>query len=118
MKDIDAVIVASPLHITHGIFWIRLQPARTSIRENNDLVHSGGRGMPRDSEESDRVVQIGLQHESSGSLADAGKWIKEECWEGYPSGVVDESQHPPRQRSVGAQGTPDCTAKMLIGKLS
>src|SRR5260370_42138877 len=26
---------------------------------------------------SDRVVQIGLQHESSGSLADARKWIKD-----------------------------------------
>ena len=31
--------------------------------------------MPAGFQESDRVVQIGLQHESEGQLADARKWI-------------------------------------------
>ena len=72
MKDIDAVIVASPLHIHTRHFLDTLgRRQRSLFREDHDLVDSGGRPMPGGGEESDRVVQIGLQHESSGALVDA-----------------------------------------------
>ena len=55
MKDIDGVIVASPLHIHARHFVDTLAAAKGS----------------------DRVVQIGLQHESSGSLVDARQLLKD-----------------------------------------
>jgi len=78
MKDIDAVIVASPLHI-HARHFLDALAAGKDLYSEKTMTWS----IPEAEEclaaakKSDRVVQIGLQHESSGSLADAGKWIKD-----------------------------------------
>ncbi|PYY10566.1 MAG: gfo/Idh/MocA family oxidoreductase, partial [Acidobacteria bacterium] len=77
-KDIDAVIVASPLHIHARHFQDTLGAGKDlysektmtwSIPEAEDCLKAA--------KNSDRVVQIGLQHESDGSLADTKKWIKD-----------------------------------------
>src|SRR5256886_9231405 len=78
MKDIDGVIVASPLHIHARHFMDPLAAGRDlyaektmtwSIPEADQCLEAA--------KKSDRVIQIGLQHESSGALADAKKWIKD-----------------------------------------
>jgi len=78
MKDIDGVIVASPLHIHARHFMDTLATGKDlysektmtwSIPEAEECLATARK--------SDRVVQIGCQHESSGSLADTRKWIKD-----------------------------------------
>ena len=78
MKDLDGVIVASPLHIHARHFMDTLAAGKDlyaektmtwSIPEADQCLEAA--------KKSDRVIQIGLQHESSGALADAKKWIKD-----------------------------------------
>src|SRR5437867_2560369 len=78
MHDIDGVIVASPLHIHARHFMDTLAAGKDlyaektmtwSIPEADQCLQAA--------KKSDRVIQIGLQHESSGALADAKKWIKD-----------------------------------------
>src|SRR5882724_4353410 len=78
MKDVDGVIVASPLHIHARHFMDTLAAGKDlyaektmtwSIAEADQCLEAA--------KKSDRVIQIGLQHESSGALADAKKWIKD-----------------------------------------
>ena len=78
MKDIDAVIVASPLHLHARHFLDSLAAGKDlycektmtwSIPEADECLAA--------SKKSDRVVQIGLQHESSGALADTRHWIRD-----------------------------------------
>ena len=77
VKDLDGIIVASPLHLHASHFLDVLAAGKDlycektmtwSIPEAEQCLAAANR--------SDRVVQIGLQHESSGGLADAKKWIK------------------------------------------
>ena len=78
MKDVDGVIVASPLHIHARHFMDTLAAGKDlyaektmtwSIAEADQCLEAA--------KKSDRVIQIGLQHESSGALLDAKKWIKD-----------------------------------------
>jgi predicted dehydrogenase len=78
MKDIDAVIVASPLHLHAKHFLDTLDTGKDlycektmtwSIPEAEQCLAAA--------KKSDRVIQIGLQHESSGALADTKKWLSD-----------------------------------------
>jgi predicted dehydrogenase len=78
MKELDAIIVASPLHLHARHFLDVLSSGKDlycektmtwSIAEAEQCLSAA--------QKSDRVVQIGLQHESSGALADTRKWIKD-----------------------------------------
>lgn len=77
-KDIDAVIVASPLHI-HAQHFLDTLAAGKDLYSEKTMTWS----IPEADEclaaakKSDRVVQIGLQHESSGGLADARQWMRD-----------------------------------------
>src|SRR6266566_2527193 len=77
MKELDGVIVASPLHTRARHFVDTINAGKDlycektmtwSIPEAEQCLATA--------KKSDRVVQIGLQRESSGSLADTRKWIK------------------------------------------
>jgi predicted dehydrogenase len=76
-KDIDGVIVASPLHI-HTRHFLDTLAAGKDLYSEKTMTWS----IPEADQclaaakKSDRVVQIGLQHESSGALADSRQWIK------------------------------------------
>jgi predicted dehydrogenase len=77
-KDIDAVIVASPLHI-HKLHFVDVLAAGKDLYSEKTMTWSIAEAEEclAASKKSDRVVQIGLQHESSGSLADARDWLKQ-----------------------------------------
>src|SRR6266446_1107509 len=78
MKDVDAIIVASPLHI-HCRHFLDTLAAGKDLYSEKTMTWSipEAEQCLAAAKKSDRVVQIGLQHESSGSLADARKWIKD-----------------------------------------
>jgi predicted dehydrogenase len=86
MKDIDGVIVASPLH-THTRHFLDTLAAGKDMYAEKTMTWS----IPEADQclaaakESGRVVQIGLQFQSSGNLADARQWIK--------NGIVGKITH-------------------------
>src|ERR1700694_642312 len=118
MKDLDAVIVASPLHIHARHFQDTLAAGKDlysektmtwSIAEADQCLAAA--------KNSSRVVQIGLQHESSGSLADARKWIKD----GIVGKVTQVESWMSRNSQHGKgqwvrQVPPDCTAQNVNWK--
>jgi predicted dehydrogenase len=76
-KDIDAVIIATPLHLHTKYFLDSLAAGKDvycektmtwDIPEAIECLHAA--------RNSKSVVQIGLQHESSGELADARQWYQ------------------------------------------
>jgi predicted dehydrogenase len=78
IKDIDAVIVASPLH-AHARHFLDTLSAGKDLYSEKTMTWS----IPEADQclaaatQSGRIVQIGLQWESSGALRDARKWIKD-----------------------------------------
>src|SRR5205085_8889228 len=77
-KDIDAVIVASPLHIHARHFQDALAAGKDLYSEKTMTwsIPEADRCLAA-AKTSGKVVQIGLQHESSGALTDARQWIKD-----------------------------------------
>jgi predicted dehydrogenase len=77
-KDIDAIIVASPLHI-HARHFLDTLAAGKDLYVEKTMTWS----IPEAEQclaavkDSGRVVQTGLQFESSGALADARRWIRD-----------------------------------------
>lgn len=78
LKDIDAVIVATPLHL-HGKHFVDTVEAGKDLYCEKTMTWSipEAEQCLAAAKKSDREVQIGLQHESSGALADTRKWIKD-----------------------------------------
>ena len=76
MKDLDGVIVASPLHIHIRHFLDTLAAGKDLYSEKTMTWSIPEAEQCREAAAKSRqVIQIGLQHESSGELADAKKWI-------------------------------------------
>ena len=77
-KDIDAVINATPLHLHAKYFLAALAAGKDLYSEKTmtwDIPEAVAcRNAARNSKQ---IVQIGLQHESEGELADAKKWIQD-----------------------------------------
>src|SRR5690348_2781096 len=69
-KDIDAVIVASPLHI-HARHFLDVIAAGKDLYTEKSMTWSSQEAKEclRDDKSSDRIVQLGLRHEGDGSLA-------------------------------------------------
>ncbi|MGA9041962.1 MAG: Gfo/Idh/MocA family oxidoreductase [Terriglobales bacterium] len=115
MKDIDGVIVASPLHI-HARHFLDTLAAGKDLYSEKTMTWSipeADRCLTA-AKQSDRVVQIGLQHESSGALADAKKWIND--------GIVGKvtqveswmSRNTPHGQGQWVRPVPsDCTAQTV-----
>jgi len=118
MKDIDAVIVASPLHI-HARHFLDTLAAGKDLYSEKTMTWSipEAEQCLKAAKNSTRVVQIGLQHESSGSLADARKWIKD----GMVGKVTQVESWMSRNSQHGKgqwvrQVPPDCTAQNVNWK--
>ena len=79
MKEIDAVIVASPLHIHTRHFLDTLAAGKDLLLSEKTMTWS----IPEAdkclaaAKDSKQIVQIGLQHQSSGAQMDARQWIKD-----------------------------------------
>jgi predicted dehydrogenase len=118
MKDIDAVIVASPLHI-HARHFLDTLAAGKDLYSEKTMTWSVAEADQclAAAKNSNRVVQIGLQHESSGSLADARKWIKD----GIVGKVTQVESWMSRNSPHGKgqwvrQVPPDCTTQNVNWK--
>ncbi|HEX2666276.1 MAG TPA: Gfo/Idh/MocA family oxidoreductase [Candidatus Acidoferrum sp.] len=118
VKDIDGVIVATPLHI-HARHFMDTIAAGKDLYCEKTMTWS----IPEAEEclatakKCDRVVQIGLQHESSGSLADARKWIKD----GLAGKITEVASWMSRNTAHGKGQwvrpvPPDCTAQNVDWK--
>ena len=113
MKDIDGVIVASPLHI-HARHFVDTLAAGKDLYAEKTMTWS----IPEAdkclaaAKSSSRVVQIGLQHESSGSLVDAKQWIKD-GWVGKVTQVESfMGRNTPHGKGQWVRQVPsDCTAQ-------
>src|SRR6185503_16211942 len=78
MKNLDAVIVASPLHCHARHFLDTLAAGKDLYCEKTMTWSIGEAEACLDAaKKSKRVVGIGLQHQSSGNLRDARQWIKD-----------------------------------------
>ena len=78
VKDIDAVLIASPLHM-HARHLLDTLAAGKDLYCEKTMTWSIAEAEQclNAARSSRQVVGIGLQHESSGSLADAKQWINQ-----------------------------------------
>lgn len=112
LKDVDAVIVATPLHCHARHFLDTLAAGKDlfcektmtwSIAEAEDCLQAA--------KKSNRVVGIGLQHQSSGELADARQWVKDGLVGKVTSVESWMSRNTPRGKGQWVRPVPaDCTA--------
>jgi predicted dehydrogenase len=113
MKDVDAVIVASPLH-THSRHFLDTLAAGKDLYSEKTMTWS----IPEAdkclaaAKESKRVIQIGLQHQSSGAQTDARQWLKD-GWVGKVTQVESwMSRNTPHNKGQWVRPVPsDCTAQ-------
>jgi len=112
MKDVDAVIVASPLH-THARHFLDTLAAGKDLYSEKTMTWS----IPEADQclaganSSGRVVQIGLQWESGGPLADARKWIKDGMIGKVTHVQSWMSRNTPHGKGQWVRAVPsDCTA--------
>jgi predicted dehydrogenase len=113
MKDLDGVIVASPLHLHAHHFLDAISAGKDlycektmtwSIAEADECLAAA--------KKSDRVIQIGLQHESSGALADAKKWISDGQLGKITQVESWMSRNTPHGKGQWVRAVPaDCTAQ-------
>jgi predicted dehydrogenase len=117
-KDIDGVIVASPLHL-HARHFLDTIAAGKDLYSEKTMTWS----IPEAdkclaaAKASDRVVQIGLQAQSSGSFVDAKQWIKG-GWVGKVAHVESWlSRNTPHGHGQWVRPVPsDCTAENVDWK--
>jgi predicted dehydrogenase len=110
-KDIDAVIVATPLHLHAPHFLATLEAGKDLYGEKTMTWSIPEAVKCRDAaaRKSDRIVQIGLQHESSGSLIDTKRWI-DSGWLGKVTQVESwMSRNTPHGKGQWVRSVPeDC----------
>jgi predicted dehydrogenase len=113
MKDLDGIIVASPLHIHARHFLDTLASGKDLYSEKTMTwsIPEADKCMAA-AKDSNRVVQIGLQHQSSGAQADAKQWIKD-GWLGKVTSVESwMGRNTPHGKGQWVRPVPaDCTAQ-------
>ena len=113
MKDVDGVIVASPLHI-HARHFLDTITAGKDLYAEKTMTWSipEAEKCLAAAQNSDRVVQIGLQAQSSGSWIDSRQWIKD-GWVGKVTHVESWlSRNTPHGHGQWVRPVPsDCTAQ-------
>jgi predicted dehydrogenase len=118
MKDIDGVLVATPLHIHERHFRDTLAAGKDLYSEKTMTwsIAEAERCLAA-SKKSDRVIQIGLQHESEGQLADAKKWIRDGLVGKVTQVESWMSRNTPHGKGQWVRPVPDdCTAQNVDWK--
>jgi predicted dehydrogenase len=117
-KDVDAVIVASPLHM-HARHFLDTLAAGKDLYSEKTMTWS----IPEAEEclaaakKSDRVVQIGQQHQSSGSYMDTKKWIQDGTVGKVTHVEAWMSRNTPRGQGQWVRPVPsDCNASNVNWK--
>jgi predicted dehydrogenase len=118
-KDIDAVINATPMHL-HAKYFVAALQAGKDLYSEKTMTWNIPQTVEcqKAAKASKQVIQIGVQHESSGGLADAREWLKK----GYPGKVtmVESwiSRNTPRGHGQWARPIPDdCNLEHVNWKL-
>ena len=118
-KDIDAVINATPMHM-HSKYFIAALEAGKDLYSEKTMTWNIPQTVEcqKAARVSKQVIQIGVQHQSSGGLADAKEWIGK----GYAGKVtmVESwiSRNTPRGRGQWVRPLPaDCTPENVNWKL-
>ena len=118
MKDIDGVMVASPLHI-HARHFLDTVAAGKDLYAEKTLAWS----IPeveqclQAAKKSNRVVQVGLQHQTSGSFTDAKKWVSDGMLGKVTQVESWMSRNTPHGKGQWVRPTPaDCTAQNVDWK--
>lgn len=107
-KDIDAVINATPMHL-HSKYFLAALAAGKDLYSEKTMTWNIPQAVAcrKAAKASKQVIQIGVQHESSGGLADAKDWIKK----GYCGKVtmVESwiSRNTPRGKGQWVRPVPD-----------
>jgi predicted dehydrogenase len=112
-KDIDAVLVASPLHC-HARHFLDTIAAGKDLYSEKTMTWSiaEAEACRAAAKKSDRVVQIGLQHQSSGALVDTKKCIADGLVGKVTSVESWMSRNTPRGKGQWVREVPsDCTAQ-------
>jgi predicted dehydrogenase len=111
-KDVDAVIVASPLHC-HARHFLDTIAAGKDLYAEKTMTWSiaEAEACRAAAQGSSRVIQIGLQHVSTGAFADARQWIKEGRLGKITAVESWMSRNTPRGHGQWVRAVPsDCTA--------
>jgi predicted dehydrogenase len=118
LKDIDGVIVASPLHI-HARHFVDTLAAGKDLYAEKTMTWSipEAEQCLEAARKSDRVIQIGLQHQTGGPYADAKKWMSD----GIVGKVTQVDSWMSRNTPHGQgqwvrQPSSDCTAQNVDWK--
>lgn len=110
-KDVDAVLVASPLHC-HARHFLDALAARKDLYAEKTMTWSiaEAEACRVAARASDRVVQIGLQHVSSGAFTDAKQWRQDGLLGKVTAVESWMSRNTPRGHGQWVRAVPsDCT---------
>ena len=112
LKDVDAVLVASPLHCHARHFLDTLAAGKDLYCEKTMTWSIAEADACREAAaKSDRVVQIGLQHVSTGAFVDAKQWLTDGLVGKVTSVESWMSRNTPRGVGQWVRPVPsDCTA--------
>src|SRR6266496_2599961 len=113
MKDLDAVIVASPLHC-HARHFLETIAAGKDLYCEKTMTWSiaEAEACLDAAKKSNRVVGIGLQHQSSGNLKDTRQWLKDGLVGKVTHVEAWMSRNTPRGKGQWVRQIPsDCTAQ-------
>jgi predicted dehydrogenase len=117
-KDIDGILVASPLHI-HARHFMDTLAAGKDLYSEKTLTWSipEAEQCLAASRQSGRVIQIGLQHESDGSFVDAKKWVADGMVGKVTQVESWMSRNTPHGQGQWVRPVPsDCTAQNVDWK--
>jgi predicted dehydrogenase len=112
LKDVDAVLVATPLHC-HARHFLDVLAAGKDLYCEKTMTWSipEAEACLEAARKSNRVVGIGLQHQSSGELVDAKTWLKDGIVGKITSVESWMGRNTPRGKGQWVRQVPaDCTA--------
>lgn len=112
LKDIDGVLVATPLHCHARHFLDTIAAGKDLYCEKTMTWSIEEAEACRDAaKRSNRVVTIGLQHQSSGELIDAKQWLKDGIAGKITHVETWMSRNTPRGKGQWVRPIPaECTA--------
>jgi len=118
-KDVDAVIVATPLHCHARHFIDTLAAGKDMYCEKTMTwsIEEAESCLAAAKKASNRVIGVGQQHQSEGYFADARKWVKDGLVGKVTSVESWMSRNTPRGKAQWVRPIPeDCNAQNVDWK--
>jgi predicted dehydrogenase len=119
MKEVDAVLVATPLHC-HARHFLDTVAAGKDLFCEKTMTWSleEAEACRIAAKRSKQVIQIGLQHQSSGALVDAKQWVKDGLVGKVTSVESWMSRNTPRGQAQWVRNVPaDCNPQNVNWEL-